>query len=116
MKVLIIGGNRFFGKTLSRKLCELGHDVTILNRGNLENPYVSQKIIMDRLDFSVDHPMLKGKSWDLIYDQVCYDSKEALTSCNTFADKSDKYIFGSTQSVYQQKRDSLLRQYVYHLC
>lgn len=39
--------------------------------------------------------------WDVVYDQVCYDHKSATEACEVFAGKTDKYIFTSSQSVYE---------------
>ena len=38
MKVLVLGGTRFFGRELIKNLVEAGHDVTIATRGNREPP------------------------------------------------------------------------------
>ena len=35
MKILVIGGTRFFGKDIVNLAPEAGHDVTVFSRGNL---------------------------------------------------------------------------------
>jgi nucleoside-diphosphate-sugar epimerase len=35
MDILVIGGNRFFGKKLCQRLVSGGHRLSILNRGSL---------------------------------------------------------------------------------
>lgn len=101
MKILIIGGNRFFGKRLAELLLKDGAMVTLLNRGNIDDGFGNKikRIKMDRKNFDPNHPELQG-NWDFIFDQVCYDAPEARAAINTFKDKTPHYIFTSTQSVY----------------
>ena len=44
---------------------------------------------------------MQHKNWDLVYDQVCFDGHQARVACEIFASITKKYIFTSTQSVYQ---------------
>ncbi len=39
MKILALGGSRFFGKKLVSKLLDAGHSVTVANRGNLDDGF-----------------------------------------------------------------------------
>lgn len=101
-KVLVIGGNRFFGLRLVKKLVENGDDLTLLNRGkhgdDLGNSV--QRIICDRTNANRLHEALEGRQWDLVYDQVCFDAEEAKAACEVFRGKTRRYIFTSSQSVY----------------
>ena len=103
MKVLIIGGNRFFGRRLAKTLLERGDQVTLLNRGQLADGLGPQvkRITLDRRQLKKDHPALGTQEWDVVYDQVCYDADEALGACQTFQGRVRKFIFTSTQSVYR---------------
>jgi nucleoside-diphosphate-sugar epimerase len=128
MKILIIGGNRFFGRRLVNRLASSGHDLTILNRGNLSDQSegkvrrlkfdraflgqlhkkeladsahsraISNSIMTD--DFRQAQEVLLNEQWDVIYDQVCYEAHEAKGACDLFKNKTKKYIFLSSQSVY----------------
>ncbi len=104
MRVLVIGGNRFFGKRLVNLLLKAKHEVTLLNRGNLDDGFGSQvqRITMDRSQISKNTPGL-DQSWDIVYDQVCYDAHEAKIACEVFSRKTKKYIFTSTKSVYPER-------------
>lgn len=106
MDILVIGGNRFFGKKLVRKLISANHSVTILNRQNFDDGFGTQvqRIKCDRKDSSAMRAALSGKRWDLVYDQVCYDASEARAACEIFKGQVSHYIFTSTQSVYEQGR------------
>jgi nucleoside-diphosphate-sugar epimerase len=101
-KVLVIGGNRFFGKRLVHKLIENGDDVTVLNRGKLADDFGSmvRHIICDRTDSIELKNLLQHKDWDIVYDQVCFDAIEAKAACKIFLNKCQKYIFTSSMSVY----------------
>ena len=39
MKILVLGGTRFFGKRAVEKLVDNGHEVTIATRGNTPAPF-----------------------------------------------------------------------------
>ncbi len=102
MKILIIGGNRFFGKKLTKNLLSLGHEVALLNRGNLDDGFSNrvERILCDRDDHEALKRTLNRRSWDLIYDQVCFDAHQARSAIEIFRDRTSYYIFTSSQSVY----------------
>jgi nucleoside-diphosphate-sugar epimerase len=102
MKILIIGGNQFFGKKLAKLLVEAKHDVTLLNRSNQDDDlgYQIQRIKCDRLDKEKMQTLLADTYWDIVYDQVCFDYDTAKDSCEIFENKVAHYIFTSSQSVY----------------
>lgn len=103
MKVLIIGGTNFFGKRLVQKLIQESHDVSILTRGNKALDFKGQfeHIKLDRLDKTAMGSKFENSSWDLIYDQVCYDYQTAKDACEIFNGKVKHYVFTSSQSVYE---------------
>lgn len=103
--ILIIGGNRFFGRTLALRLLQEGHHVTLLNRGQLDDGLGTRvhRITLDRNNLSADHPELKDKFWDVIFDQVCFDAREARQACHTFHGHVGHYIFTSTMSIYDNQ-------------
>lgn len=103
--ILIIGGNRFFGRTLALRLLEQGDRVTLLNRGRIDDGLGSrvQRITLDRKQLSADHPELKGKYWDVIFDQVCFDAREARQACAVFQGRVGHYVFTSTMSIYDNQ-------------
>jgi nucleoside-diphosphate-sugar epimerase len=102
MKVLIIGGNRFFGKKLAQILIAEGHDLTMLNRGSIEDGLSShlKRIKCDRTNFNDLQSAVGSESWDLVYDQVCFTGQEAKEALEIFKGKVGHYIFTSSQSVY----------------
>lgn len=103
MKILVIGGTRFFGKRLVKKLIESNHEVTIMTRGNSSDSFGNavSRITCDRLNFQELKNATKDLSWDIVYDQVCFDYKTAKEACEVFNTKTKRYIFTSTVSVYK---------------
>lgn len=104
-QILVIGGNRFFGKRLVEKLIANGDRVTVLNRGHLDDGFGDkvEHIICDRDDIQKLKSSVQHKTWDIVYDQVCFDAHQAKAAIEIFSDKTKKYIFTSTVSVYSQK-------------
>jgi nucleoside-diphosphate-sugar epimerase len=102
MKILIIGGNRYFGRTLASNLLDKGHAVTLLNRGHTQDQFGDrvERIMCDRSDETKMEHALKDKTWDLVFDQICFDYQEAKMACELFQNKTPRYIFTSSQSVY----------------
>lgn len=103
MKILIIGGNKFFGKKLAQLLVRAHHQVTLLNRGNTDDGLGNsvERIFCDRNDFKKLTKELAHKTWDVVVDQICYDYQTAKKACDLFKDKTNHYIFTSSQSVYE---------------
>ncbi|MCO4794058.1 MAG: NAD-dependent epimerase/dehydratase family protein [Bacteriovoracaceae bacterium] len=107
MEILIIGGNKFFGKRLATLHIDQGHKVTLLNRGNVDDGFKENvdRIVCDRTDTSKMKKELESKSWDIVYDQVCFDFETAKEACEIFKGKTKKFVFTSTQSVYGEGSD-----------
>ena len=107
MNILVIGGNRFFGKKLAAKLLGTGHEVTLLNRGSLDDGLGNQvqRLTCDRTNEEALRNAVKNKSWDIVYDQVCFNADEAKSAREIFRDNTGHYIFTSSQSVYDAGSD-----------
>jgi nucleoside-diphosphate-sugar epimerase len=101
MKILVLGGNRYFGKRLVGKLLDKGHDVTVLNRGHVPDDFGPQikRIIADRADIQ-QLRIAANCDWDLIYDQICFESQDARNSVELFSGRTKHYVLTSSQSVY----------------
>lgn len=102
MKALVIGGNRFVGKRLVELLVQEGHQVDVLNRGNipLYSSGVNSFLKADRR--SKDHLQnaVADRNWDQVFDFACFNRKEAQDACEVFKDKTKSYLFVSSQSIY----------------
>ena len=101
-KVLVLGGTRFFGRKLVELLLADGHDVTIVTRGRLANPFGDKvkHLIVDRRDTEAFSKAVEGEYYDIIYDNICYSPNEAKAFCDIFNGKMGKLVFTSTLSTY----------------
>ncbi|MGE7092134.1 NAD-dependent epimerase/dehydratase family protein [Lysinibacillus sp. NPDC048646] len=103
MKILILGGTRFFGRKLVELCLQNNHDVTILTRGLSGNPFGShvKQLIADRDDENSLAQALSSTTWDIVYDNICYSPKEAQKIVQILEGKTKKLIFTSTLSTYE---------------
>ena len=103
-KILVFGGTRFFGKELIKELIINGHDITILTRGNAKDQFGDdiKRIQVDKRDENALNKVLDGKEYDVVYDTICYSSKDADRMCRVLKGKTKKYIVVSSVSVYDK--------------
>ncbi|MEM5603691.1 NAD-dependent epimerase/dehydratase family protein [Bacillus cereus] len=92
-----------FGKHLVEALLQDGHDVTIATRGITEDSFGSavKRLIVDREDEEQLTEHLKDKSYDIVYDNLCYSSNAANIICEVLEGKTKKYIMTSSMAVYE---------------
>ncbi|WP_449622426.1 NAD-dependent epimerase/dehydratase family protein [Robertmurraya sp. Marseille-Q9965] len=100
--ILVLGGTRFFGRKLVDLLLEEGHNVTILTRGQTGNPFGEkvEHIVADRLNQEEFARKVEGRTFDIVYDNICFSPNEAYDFCELFNGKIGKLVFTSTLSVY----------------
>jgi nucleoside-diphosphate-sugar epimerase len=97
-KVLIIGGTRFFGKLLLRRLLKEGHQVTIATRRRAVDDFGGNvlRLHADRTDEAAMEAAFKGTAgFDLVFDQMCYTPLDAAISAKVFAGKVGRYVMSS---------------------
>ena len=101
-RILVFGGTRYFGKRLVQLLLDAGDEVTLASRMMTPDPFGDRvkRIQLDRTNRESMQKGLQGKTWDLVYDQICYSPNDALIACEILKDKTKRYILTSTQSVY----------------
>lgn len=119
--ILVLGGTRFFGQKLVELLLEEGHHVTIVTRGKSGNPFGNrvEHITVDRRNRKEFAEKIDGRTFDIVYDNICYSPNEAHAFCDVFNGKIGKLIFTSTLSVYDVdgnvKREEDFDPYHYEL-
>lgn len=101
MKILVLGGTRFWGRELIKNLVDAGHDITVATRGIREIPCFNlvKTLKVERsnlLNIRADY----DRSWDIVYDQICYCSKDSQIATEAFSGKIGKLIMASTEAVY----------------
>ena len=72
MKILVIGGTRFFEIYMVKELLEKGHDVTIATRGIPSDEYGDKvnKIILERKNEESVKEALSGTHYDVVIDKL----------------------------------------------
>lgn len=104
-KILIIGGTRFLGPALIKRLSKPNSEITVFNRGNnYDNvlPKTVKCIKGDRRDINTMR-VLSQSNYDLIYDLCCFNKTDAtnlLTNISTTA----HIVFLSTTAVYKKPK------------
>ena len=102
-KILVLGGTRFFGHKLVELLLEQKHEVTIVTRGLSENPFgeAVEHIKVDRKDTAAFAQALENRTFDVVYDNICYSPNEAKQLCEIFNGNIGKLVFTSTLATYE---------------
>lgn len=109
MNVLIIGGTRFVGRYIADALTARGHGVTLFNRGR-SNPTAHSELEQIHGDRSEDLHRLDGRKWDAVIDTCGYTPDVVERSTRYFADKTGRYLFVSTISVYDEAQSGGLKE------
>ena len=106
--VLVIGGNRYFGKRLIDRLIAAGDRVTVLNRGSAPPPAGVIHLVADRDDEAALNSALGDRTFDVVVDQVCYTPRQAAIARRVFGGgRTRRYVMTSTVEVYEYE-DSLV--------
>ena len=100
MKILVIGGTRFFGVHTVNALLAQGHDVTIATRGNASDPYgdAVERIILERTSETSMKNTLGGRHYDVVIDKIAYCSNDIRYGMDAL--DCDQYIYMSSTAVY----------------
>jgi 2'-hydroxyisoflavone reductase len=100
MRILIIGGTRFFGRHLVEAALARGHEVTLFNRGKT-NPGLFPQVETILGDREKDLDKLKGRIWDAVIDVAGYVPRIVRLSAEALKESVNRYVFISTISVYE---------------
>ena len=103
MKILVIGGTRYFGRYTVEKLVRDGHDVTIASRGNASDDFgdTVKRVRLDRTDPDSVRKAIGGQYFDVIVDKVAYGSNDIPPVLDNVSCR--RYVHMSTTSVYPVK-------------
>ncbi len=102
MRILIIGGTRFFGKRLVHQLANAGNMVTVVSTraDSAEMPASVSRLCMDRGNIDSLKSALGMQTWDVVYDQICFDEASALAATELLKGRVGQLVMASTMSVY----------------
>jgi 2'-hydroxyisoflavone reductase len=101
--VLIIGGTRFIGRHLVEAFLDADYDVTLLNRGNHENPFAANpavgQITGDRTSSAAIDDAASEVDPDVVVDCVAYFPGEVEMATRVLSDV-DAYVYISSGGAY----------------
>lgn len=102
MKILIIGGTRFFGYFSALALAEAGHRVTVFTRGRqkTELPDSIEHAIGDRENEADLQRAARAGPWDAVWDNMSRTAAHAEAAVRAFRDRCGFFLHTSTLAVY----------------
>ncbi len=102
MKILIIGGTKFLGYHLTRRLVRSGFEVTLFNRGITPGNFNEKvaRVTGDRKNYDEFYNRFHGKRFDAVIDLIGYDLDDIEVTEKTFRGNIGQYIFISSGQVY----------------
>ena len=107
MKILVIGGTRFLGYHIARKLLDDGQEVVLFNRG-LSSHDLGQKAKLirgDRHDYQGFFEKMHGKKFDVVIDMIAYRAEDSRAAIKAFQSSIGHFFHISTAAVYVVTRD-----------
>ena len=103
MQLLIIGGTRFIGPYVVRRLIDAGHSVTLFHRGetNADLPASVKHIYGDRHSLSTFADEFKATAPDVVLDMIPYTEEEAHSLMRAFRNVARRVVAISSADVYR---------------
>jgi nucleoside-diphosphate-sugar epimerase len=101
-KVLFIGGTQFFGKLAVQRFLDAGWCVSVLSRGRHKPEWWDQveAIQCDRGSREELVAALKGKSFDVVVDNIAFDAADVTSALEILRGSVGHYILTSSGAVY----------------
>ncbi len=102
MKVLVMGGSLFNGRSLVRHLVDQGHHTTVCNRGRtpIEYPPGVDRRLADRTDHGALRSALAGDQWDAVIDMTAYHPGDVEVMVDLLDGRVSHYVFISSTVTY----------------
>src|SRR3954469_2038092 len=102
MRILVIGGTRFMGPQVVRRLVEAGHDITVFHRGETKTDLPSvNRIYGDRRDLSSFAAEFKAFGPDVVLDMIPYTEEDARQLMQVFTGLVQRVVAVSSADVYR---------------
>jgi nucleoside-diphosphate-sugar epimerase len=110
MKVLYIGGTGEISYACVLESLELGHDVSVFNRQQTDQPLPSGvRHLAGDLGDDASYTALGKEHFDTICQFVAFDEARIEKDLRTFAGRTNQYVFISTASAYEKRIDRFER-------
>lgn len=107
VKVLVVGGTRFFGKRIVQKLLDRGHEVSVFTHGNSRPDFWNkiEPILGDRNDRDGFQQKLFSQRFDVVIDNIAYTREDVESAIDTFRGNIGHYLLCSTVAIYPEYRN-----------
>ncbi len=96
-----MGGTRFIGKYLVRKLCSKGHKLTLFTRGNNPLPADVEHIKGDRKS-PANLALLSGRKFDVIIDSSGRSLEETENVIEVTGHPGFRFLYVSSAGIYKE--------------
>lgn len=101
MRILIMGGTRFIGVSLTKLLVQQGHEVVLFNRGHKPAPVDGiTQIHGDRQDHTHLKEVLSSENFDVIFDNNGRELEDTKPLVELFKDQIKHFVYVSSAGVY----------------
>ncbi|MEP6943277.1 MAG: NAD-dependent epimerase/dehydratase family protein [Betaproteobacteria bacterium] len=99
MRILVLGGTRFFGSFFTELALSHGHSLTVMHRGQSNAGAIAgaEQILADRRD---GHALLTGRSFDAVLDTSGYSPAVVGDAARALQPGVPRYLFISSISAY----------------
>ena len=105
MKLLVLGGTRFVGRSVVLDALDRGWEVTALNRGVTGRlPEGAQPLVADRTDAAQLAETLQGKEFDAVFDPWASAPRVVQTAAQLLSGRVGRYAYCSSVSAYADGR------------
>jgi len=85
MRICVVGGTGNISTSIVRRLVEVGHDVTVFNRGQCGRaPEGVREICGDRQDCAAFERTMQAEGFDAAIDMICFTAEDAAGSVRAF--------------------------------
>ncbi|BEL04893.1 SDR family oxidoreductase [Actinoplanes sichuanensis] len=107
MRILVLGGSGFVGRSIAELAAARGDDVTVLNRGRADPPPRVRALTGDRqTPGGLD--ALGDATWDAVVDTWSADATVVAAAATALQGRAGHYTYISSRSVYVLGEDRLV--------
>ncbi|MFC0627070.1 NAD-dependent epimerase/dehydratase family protein [Kribbella deserti] len=102
MRLLLLGGTSFIGRTIAEEALRACVDLTLFSRGLTGNELFPSvpRLVGDR--DAGDYSALEDGSWDAVVDVSGYVPRHVGQAAEALGDRVGRYLFISSQAVYER--------------
>lgn len=103
MRILVIGGTRFIGPPLVKRLVALGHEVAVFHRGRTSAalPPAVRHITGDRAMLQAHTPEIRAFAPEVVIDMIAFTEAETLELVSLLRGVAARLVIASSADVYR---------------